>query len=99
MKYNVSTISHGVISHLNRDPRYKPLNPEDVEDLVKVLIRINPPTGIYDLNFADRVAAAIIREPKSYTTDALVKKTLPSCRTTQPQKDVFTGKIIPICYY
>ena len=95
MKYSVSTISHGVISHLNRDPRYKPLNPEDVEDLVKVLIRINPPTGIYDLNFADRVAAAIIREPKSYTTDALVKNLYPVVERHSHKKMFSLVKLYP----
>ena len=96
MKYNVSTISHGVVNHLNRDTRYKPINQEDVEDLVKVMIRISPPTGIYDLNFADRVAAAIIREPKSYTTDALVKNLYPVVERNSHKKMFSLVKLYPL---
>lgn len=77
MQYSVSTISHGVVSYLNRDRRYEPLNSEDVEDLVKSLVRIKPPTGMYDSEFINRVSAVIVREPKHYTTEELVRSLYP----------------------
>lgn len=77
MQYSVDTISRGVINHLNRDHRYEPINPEDVEDLVKAMIRINPPRGMHDSKFINRIYAAIVRKPKHYTTEELVRSLHP----------------------
>lgn len=96
MKYSTHTISRSVINHLNRDPRYKPLNPEYVEDLVKAMIRINPPIGMYDSEFVNRVAAAIIREPKSYTTVELVRSLYPVVERHSHKKMFSLVKLYPL---
>lgn len=95
MKYSTHTISRGVINHLNRDPRYKPLNPKDVEDLVKAMIRINPPIGMYDSEFVNRVASVVVREPKNYTTEGLIKNLHPVIERNSHKKMFSLVKLYP----
>ena len=96
MQYSVDTISRGVINHLNRDHRYKPLNPEDVEGLVKAMIRINPPIGTYDSKFINRIYAAIVREPKHYTTEELVRSLYPVVERNSHKKMFSLVKLYPL---
>ena len=96
MKYSTHTISRGVINHLNRDPRYKPLNPEDVEDLVKAMIRVNPPIGMYDSKIINKVASVIVREPKSYTSEELVGRLYPVIERHSRKKMFSLVKLYPL---
>ena len=95
VKYNIETISRGVVSHLNLDQRYKPVEFEDIIDLVTVLVRLNQPTRIDDFAFTDKVAAAITRTPKTYATETLLKKLHPIWDTRRNQKVFSLVKLYP----
>ena len=95
MKYGIETISHVVINHLNSDKRYEPVNDKDIMDLVKVLMKINPPTRLYDSEFTNRVAAAIKRTPKTYKTKKLLKKLHPILDRSRNQRVFSLVKLYP----
>lgn len=99
VKYNIETISRGVVSHLNLDQRYKPVEFEDIMDLVTVLVRLNQPTRIDDFAFTDKVAAAITRTPKTYATETLLKKTSSNMGYATQSKSIFVSQVVSLCHH
>ncbi len=96
MRYNIEKISSNIVSCLNADHRYKPVSFEDVMDLVAVLVRINPPTKMYDLEFTNRVSAAIKRAPQTCTTKTLLRKMHPVIDRRRNQKVFSLVKLYPL---
>lgn len=57
---------------------------------------INPPMGMYDSEFINRVASVIVREPKSYTSEELVGRLYPVIERHSRKKMFSLVKLYPL---